>query len=148
MPTKRTKENDIAIPVASAPVRRKSAASPHAKHDLKRSAAPAAPETETAVEVVTVTTAYAPAADEIAALAYHLLGLDAAARAVRLKKTGCAPSRSCAPRLSLNSRDLIDGLRRGGHLLAPIGEPLRDFIPLLGYTRVTCYFRITANRRP
>jgi len=70
MPTKRTKENDIAIPAASAPVRRKSAASPHAKHDLKRSTAPAAPETETAVEVVTVTTAYAPAADEIAALAY------------------------------------------------------------------------------
>jgi len=68
MPTKRTKENDIAIPAASAPVRRKSAASPHAKHDLKRSTA--APEIETAVEVVTVTTAYAPAADEIAALAY------------------------------------------------------------------------------
>jgi hypothetical protein len=68
MPIKRTKENDIAIPAASAPVRRKSAVSPHAKHGLKRSAA--ATETETAVEVVTMEATYAPAESEIAALAY------------------------------------------------------------------------------
>ncbi len=70
MPTKRTKENDIAIPAASAPVRRKSAAIPHAKHGLKRSPAATAPETETAVGVVTMEAAYAPAESEIAALAY------------------------------------------------------------------------------
>lgn len=70
MPTKRTKENDIAIPPASAPVRRKSAATPRVKHGLKRSPAATTPETATAVEVVTVETAYAPAESEIAALAY------------------------------------------------------------------------------
>ena len=70
MPTKRTKENDIAVPAASAPVRRKSAAIPRAKHGLKRSPAAATPETEAAVEVVTVEATYAPAESEIAALAY------------------------------------------------------------------------------
>lgn len=65
MPTKRTKENDITVPAASTPVRRKSAATPRAKHGLKRSTAAAAPETETAVEATC-----APAESEIAALAY------------------------------------------------------------------------------
>lgn len=65
MPTKRTKENDIAIPTAAAPARRKSAATPRAKHGLKTSPAAAAPETETTVEAT-----YAPAESEIAALAY------------------------------------------------------------------------------
>ncbi len=70
MPTKRTKENDIAIPAASTPVRRKSAATPRAKHGLKTSPAAAAPETETAAEVVAIEATYAPAESEIAALAY------------------------------------------------------------------------------
>ncbi len=70
MPTKRTKENDIAIPAASPNVRRKSTATPHAKHDLQRSTATAAPETETAVEVVAFETTDGPAENEIAALAY------------------------------------------------------------------------------
>src|ERR1017187_5277634 len=70
MPTKRTKENDIAIPAAAAPARRKSAATPRAKHGLKPSPAAAAPETENAAGVVTVEATYAPAESEIAALAY------------------------------------------------------------------------------
>jgi len=70
MPIKRTKENDIAIPTAAAPARRKSAATPRSKHGLKTSPAAAVPETETAVKVVTVKAAYAPAESEIAALAY------------------------------------------------------------------------------
>jgi len=68
MPTKRTKENDIAIPAASAPMRRKSAASPHAKHGLNRSTA--APETEPTMELVAAEVTHAPAESEIAALAY------------------------------------------------------------------------------
>jgi len=68
MPTKRTKENDIVIPTASAPARRKSAATPRAKHGLKTS--PAAPETVTAVEVIATEANCAPAEGEIAALAY------------------------------------------------------------------------------
>jgi hypothetical protein len=70
MPTKRTKENDIVIPSASAPARRKSAAIPHAKHGAKRSPATTTSETETAVEVVTMDASYAPTEGEIAALAY------------------------------------------------------------------------------
>src|ERR1017187_5384820 len=70
MPTKRTKENDIAIP-AAAPARRKSATAPRAKHGInKRSTAAAAPDTETAVGVAALETTYSPSEDEIAALAY------------------------------------------------------------------------------
>jgi hypothetical protein len=69
MPTKRTKENDIAIPAASSPVRRKSA-TPRVKHGLNRSTVAATPETETGMEVVTLEATYAPAESEIAALAY------------------------------------------------------------------------------
>lgn len=68
MPTKRTKENDIALSAAaSSPVRRKSA-TPRVQHGFKRAAA--TPETETAVEVIAPVTTYAPAESEIAALAY------------------------------------------------------------------------------
>jgi len=67
MPTKRTKENEIAIP-AAAPARRKSAATPRAKHDIKRSTAAAAPDIETAV--VSLETRYSPGEDEIAVLAF------------------------------------------------------------------------------
>ncbi|MGO9010059.1 MAG: DUF2934 domain-containing protein [Bryobacteraceae bacterium] len=68
MPTKRTKENDIAISAAaSSPVRRKSAITPRAKHGLKRAGAP---EADAAVEVVDVEVRHSPTADEIAALAY------------------------------------------------------------------------------
>ncbi|MGB7759109.1 MAG: DUF2934 domain-containing protein [Bryobacteraceae bacterium] len=70
MPIKRNKENDIAIPAASAPVRRKSATTPRVKHGLKRSTAAITPEIETAVEVVALEATYAPAESEIAALAY------------------------------------------------------------------------------
>jgi len=67
MPTKRTKENEIAVPAASAPVRRKSATTTRAKHGIKRStAAPA----EAVAEVVAVAVSYIPSEDEIAALAY------------------------------------------------------------------------------
>jgi len=69
MPTKRTKENEIAIP-AAAPARRKSATTPRAKHGVKRSTAAAAPDTETAVGVVAFEATYSPSEDEIAALAY------------------------------------------------------------------------------
>ena len=69
MPTKRTKENDIAIPAASAPVRRKST-TPRVKHSLKTSLAAATTEAGIAVEAVRTAIAYEPAEDEIAALAY------------------------------------------------------------------------------
>ncbi|MGD0669330.1 MAG: DUF2934 domain-containing protein [Bryobacteraceae bacterium] len=68
MPTKRTKENDIAISAAaSSPVRRKSAITPRAKHGLTRAAAP---EAEAAVEVLDVEITHSPTVDQIAALAY------------------------------------------------------------------------------
>jgi hypothetical protein len=71
MATKRTKQNDMASPAASAaaPARRKSAAAPRSKHGLKRSTA-AAPEAETQVETVPVQPGYVPAENEIAVLAY------------------------------------------------------------------------------
>ena len=67
MPTKRTKENEIAIPAASAPVRRKSATTPRAKHGIKRSTSTPA---GIAAEVVAVAASYSPSQDEIAALAF------------------------------------------------------------------------------
>jgi hypothetical protein len=74
MATKRNKENNIAIPAASAaasaPARRKSAAAPRAKHGIKRPTAAIAPETENAAEVVAIETGSRPAYNEIAALAY------------------------------------------------------------------------------
>jgi hypothetical protein len=70
MATKRSKDNNISMPNAAgaAPARRKSAATPRPKHGIQRSAA--APVTGTIVEVVAAETGYAPACNEIAALAY------------------------------------------------------------------------------
>jgi len=67
MPTNRTKENDIVIPAASTPTRRKSSAVPRAKHSVKRSIVE--PESE-AIEMVAVESVYEPSEGEIAALAY------------------------------------------------------------------------------
>jgi len=73
MPTKRTKENEIAIPAAApATVRRKSktAATPRVKHGLKRTTAAAAPEVEAGAEVAAFEAQFSPNEGEIAALAY------------------------------------------------------------------------------
>jgi hypothetical protein len=70
MPTKRNKENDIAIPVASAPVRRSSIPTPRAKHGLKTSPNAATPEIETVAEVIAVENHHTPTESSIAALAY------------------------------------------------------------------------------
>jgi hypothetical protein len=72
MTTKRTKQNEIAIPssaAAAAPARRKSVTTPRAKHGLKTTAA-GAPETKSTVELVTAQAGSAPTVNEIAALAY------------------------------------------------------------------------------
>jgi hypothetical protein len=68
MATKRSKENNIAMPAAAAPARRKSPATPRPKHGIQRSAA--APVTGTVVDVIAIETGYEPAYNEIAALAY------------------------------------------------------------------------------
>lgn len=70
MATKRSKENNVAMPTgaAAAPARRKSATTPRPQHGIKRSAA--APVTATVVEAVAAKTGRAPAYNEIAALAY------------------------------------------------------------------------------
>jgi hypothetical protein len=70
MPTNRTKENDIAIPAASAAARRKSSTTtPRAKHALKTSPV-TAPEVDTDAEVAATQATYTPTESEIAALAY------------------------------------------------------------------------------
>jgi len=69
MPTNRTKENEIAIPAASAAVRRKSSTTPRSKHLLKTSPV-ATPEVDTVVEVAEEQAVYTPSETEIAALAY------------------------------------------------------------------------------
>jgi len=68
MATKRSKDNNISIPAAAAPARRKSAATPRPKHGIQRSAA--APVTGTVVNAIATETGHAPAYHEIAALAY------------------------------------------------------------------------------
>jgi len=68
MPTNRTKENEIAIPAASAPVRRKSS-TPHTKHALKTPPV-SAPEADNVDEVAASQATYTPTDSEIAALAY------------------------------------------------------------------------------
>jgi hypothetical protein len=74
MPTKRNKENSVAIPAtsaaASAPARRKSTAAPRAKHGFNRPTAAPAAEIETVTEVAAVETSCGPAYNEVAALAY------------------------------------------------------------------------------
>jgi|SRR5208283_1406786 len=70
MATKRNKENDIAIPAAAAPARRKSATTPRVKHGLKRSTTATSPESKTIVEAAAVQAGFAPAESEIAVLAY------------------------------------------------------------------------------
>jgi hypothetical protein len=70
MATKRNKENDISIPAAAAPARRKSATTPRVKHGLKRSITAASPEAQTIVEVVAIQAGSTPAESEIAVLAY------------------------------------------------------------------------------